>query len=54
MVRMTVVISLMKTLPTAPPGPVALGSSSVAMDAASPRAGNVMWMMTVVTTLMNH
>lgn len=53
-VRMTVVISLMKTPPIALPGPVALDSSSAATDAVFPRVGNVMWMTTVVTTLTNH
>lgn len=52
-VRTTVVISLMKTLPTAPPGPAALDSSSAATDVASPRVGSVMSMMTAVTTLTN-
>lgn len=54
MVRTTVVISLTRTLPTAPPGPVVPDSSNAAMDAASPRAGNVMLMMTVVITQMNR
>lgn len=53
-VRMTVVISLMKTRPTAPQGLAARDSSSAAMDVASPRTGNVMLMMIVVTTLMNR
>lgn len=53
-VRMTVVISLTKTRPTAPQGPATRDSSSAAMDAASPRTGNVMLMMIVVTTLMNR
>lgn len=53
-VRMTVAISLTKTLPTAPQGPAARDSSSAAMGAASPRAGNVTLMMIVVTTLMNR
>lgn len=52
-VRTTVVISLTRTLLTARPGPAALDSSSAAMDVASHRAGNVMLMMIVVTTLMN-
>lgn len=54
MARTTVAINRTKTPPTAPRGPAALDSSSVAMAAASPRAGSVMLMMTVVTTLMNH
>jgi len=39
---------------TAPPGLAALDSLSAEMDAAFPRAGNVMLMMIVATTLMNH
>jgi len=54
MVRMTVVTNQMRTLPTAPPGRVALDNSSAATDAASHRAGNVMLMMIVVTIQMNH
>lgn len=54
MVKTTAVISLTRTLPTAPPGPAVLDSSSAATDAASLRAGNVMSMMTVATTLTNH
>lgn len=53
-VRTTVAIILMRTLPTAPPGPAALDSSSAATDAASLRAGNVMLTTTVAITLMNH
>lgn len=54
MVRMTVVISLMKILPTAPHGRVALDSSGAATGAASRRAGNVMLITTVVIIQMNH
>ncbi len=53
-VRTTAAISLTRTLPTAPPGPAALDSSSAAMDAASLRTGNVTSMMIVATTLMNR
>lgn len=54
MVTTTVAISPMRILPTAPPGPAALDSSSAATDAAFLRAGNVILMMTVAITLMNH
>lgn len=54
MARTTVAINRTKTPPTAPRGPAAQDSSSVAMAAASPRAGSVMLMMTVVTTLMSR
>lgn len=51
--RMTAVITQMKTAPTAPQEPVILGNSSVTMDAASLRAGNVMWTMIVGTIQMS-
>lgn len=51
--RMTVVMVLMKTLPTAPPGRVAQENSSVATDVASRKAGNVMLMMIVVIIQMS-
>lgn len=54
MARTTVVISLTKTLPTAPLGLVALDSSGAATGAASRRAGNVTLIMIVVTIQMNH
>lgn len=54
MARMTVAINLMKTLLTAPHGPADRDSSGVAMGVAFLRAGNVTWIMIVVTILMNH
>lgn len=53
-VRMTVAISLMKTQHTAHLEPAARDNSSAVMAVAFPRAGNVMLIMTVVTTLMSH
>lgn len=53
-VRTIVETSQTRTLHTALPGPVALDSSNAVMAVASLRTGNVTWMMTVVTTLMNR
>lgn len=53
-VRMTVAISLMKTQHTAHLEPAARDNSSAVMAVAFLRAGNVMLIMTVVTTLMSH
>lgn len=52
--RMTVVTTRMKILLTVQAGPVPQANLNVTMAAASQSPGNVMWMMIVAITLMNH
>lgn len=52
-VKTTAAMSLMKTPPTAPAGPVDPDNSSAGTAAASHRAGNVMWTTTAGTTQMS-
>uniref|UniRef100_A0A3Q2ZKI3 EGF-like domain-containing protein n=1 Tax=Hippocampus comes TaxID=109280 RepID=A0A3Q2ZKI3_HIPCM len=53
MARMTAATAPMKTLPIVPPGRAIPDSSNAAMDAASPKIGNVTLMMIVGTTPMS-